>query len=287
MKRNEFLISFILKKKAFLTLGFFLFFSVQLFCQDQQYVDSLANIYDNGNYETVKKLQILNSLSFRHYDPEAAIGYSEELILNAKQLDSSHQLFSGYFHKGNALTRKGNLSEALESYFQGAEIAVQEKKDHNLGRISIAIADVYSIMGNHNNAVYYYKKAIGIHKDLDDPKELSTALNNLGDEYLLVSKPDSALLMFEQSGPVFKRLGFTEGIAMTIGNKGIAYAMLGKDEIAKEEINHAINMFEKMEKYYPVTIFLTYMSDLYLNQNDWESALGYALRSLELSKNMD
>ena len=61
-------------------------------------------------------------------------------------------------------------------------------------------------------------------------EDLSTVLNNLGDEYLLVSKPDSALLMFEQSGPVFKRLGFTEGIAMTIGNKGIAYAMLGKDE---------------------------------------------------------
>ena len=90
--------------------------------------------------------------------------------------------------------------------------------------------------------------------------------------------------MFEQSGPVFKRLGFTEGIAMTIGNKGIAYAMLGKDELAKDEINHAINMFEKMEKYYPISIFLMYMSDLYLNQGDWEAALEYAERSLELSE---
>ncbi|MGB5321127.1 adenylate/guanylate cyclase domain-containing protein, partial [Lutimonas sp.] len=57
-----------------------------------------------------------------------------------------------------------------------------------------------------------------------------------------------------------------------------------QDELAKDEINHAINMFEKMEKYYPITIFLTYMSDLYLNQGDWDAALGYAQRSLELAE---
>jgi class 3 adenylate cyclase len=43
-------------------------------------------------------------------------------------------------------------------------------------------------------------------------------------------------------------------------------------------------MFEKMQKYYPITIFLTYMSDLYLNQGDWDAALGYAQRSLELAE---
>ena len=260
-------------------MGFFLVFYVHVFCQGQQTIDSLSQVYESGAYQQEEKLQILYNLSFNHNDPEIALGYSEELILNAKQLDSTQQLLNGYFNKGNALTRKGNLSEALESYFEGAKIAGKEKSDRNLGLISIAIADVYSIMGNHNNAVRYYKKAIAIHKNNDDPKQLSTALNNLGDEYLLESKPDSALLMFEQSGPVFKRLGFIEGIAMTIGNKGIAYAMLGKDELAKDEINHAINMFEKMEKYYPISVFLTYMSDLYLNQKDFDTALKYSQRA--------
>ena len=283
MIRIHFLINLLSRKKVFFTIGFFLVFYVHVFCQGQQAIDSLSQVYESGAYKQEEKLQILYNLSFNHNDPEIALGYSEELILNAKQLDSTQQLLNGYFHKGNALTRKGNLSEALESYFEGAKIAGKEKSDRNLGLISIAIADVYSIMGNHNNAVRYYKKAIAIHKNNDDPKQLSTALNNLGDEYLLESKPDSALLMFEQSGPVFKRLGFTEGIAMTIGNKGIAYAMLGKDELAKDEINHAINMFEKMEKYYPISVFLTYMSDLYLNQKDFDTALKYSQRSLELA----
>lgn len=274
---------YIYKKKAFMILGFFLILSTFLFSQKQQSMDSLEQVYMAGTYKEEEKLDILKELSFYHNDPEKALIYSEDLILTAQQLDSTRQFFFGYFYKGNALTRKGNLSEALESYFKGAEIAGKEKTDDNLGTISIAIGDVYSIMGNHNNAVYYYKKAIAIHKKNDNPKELATVLINLGDEYLLVSKPDSALLMFEESGPIAKRLGFTEGIAMNIGNKGIAYAMLGKDDLAKDEINQAINMFEKMEKYYPITIFLMYMSDLYLNQGDWDAALGYAQRSLELA----
>ncbi len=276
--------NYISKKTAYATLGFFLFFCLQLFCQDQQTIDSLEQVYLANDYKDQDKLQILRKLANSHNDPERALYFSEALILNAQQLDSTLLLYAGYLNKGNALTRKGNLSEALESYFKGAEIAVKEETNDDLGIISIAIADVYSVMGNHNNAVHYYKKAIAIHKENNNPKELSTALNNLGDEYLNVSKPDSAILMFEQSGPVFKRLGFTEGIAMTIGNTGIAYALQGKDELAKDEINHAINMFEKMEKYYPITIFLTYMSDLYLSQNEWETALAYAQRSLELAE---
>lgn len=276
--------NYIMKKKVYVILGFFLIFCIQLFSQNQQTTDSVEQVYLKGDFKNQEKLKLLKELSFKHNDPEKALLYSEELILNAQQLDSTLDLYYGYFYKGNALTRKGNLSEALESYFKGAEIAGKEKTDDNLGSISISIGDVYSIMGNHNNAVYYYKKAIAIHRKNDNEKELATVLNNLGDEYLLVSKPDSALLMFEESGPIAKRLGFTEGIAMTIGNKGIAYAMLGKAEIAKDEINHAINMFEKMEKYYPITIFLTYMSDLYLNQDDWDAALGYAQRSLELAE---
>lgn len=274
---------YIYKKKAFMILAFFLILSTFLFSQNQQRIDSLEQVYIKGTYKEEEKLDILKELSFNHNDPEKALLYSEDLILNAQQLDATRQLFFGYFYKGNALTRKGNLSEALKSYFKGAEIAGKEKTEDNLGTISISIGDVYSIMGNHNNAVYYYKKAIAIHKKNDNPKELATVLNNLGDEYLLVSKPDSALLMFEESGPIAKRLGFTEGIAMNIGNKGIAYAMLGKDDLAKDEINQAINMFEKMEKYYPITIFLMYMSDLYLNQGYWDAALGYAQRSLELA----
>ena len=88
MKRNQFLKFFLTKKRAFFTLGFFLFFPMQLFCQSQHDIDSLVKVYEAGNYNTEEKLKILYNLSLNHNDPEIALGYSEELIINAKQLDS-------------------------------------------------------------------------------------------------------------------------------------------------------------------------------------------------------
>ena len=284
MTGNDYGISTLISKKACMTFMVFLVFCLELFCQNQKkFIDSLEQSYINGQYQEEEQLDILRKLCNQHYDLDKVLYYSEELILSAENLDSQDDMFWGCLQKGNALARKGDLSEALESYFKAAKIASKEKTNSNLGIVSIVIADVYSIMGNHNNAVQYYKKAITIHQENDSIWRLAMAVENLGDEYLNVSKPDSALLMFEKSGPIFKRMGYTEGIAMNIGNKGIAYALQGKDEMAKDEINHAIHMFEKMENYYPISVFLTYMSDLYLNQDDWDAALAYAQRSLELA----
>lgn len=271
-------------KKARLILGFSLVFCFQIFSQNQKKLDNLEQIYLMGDYEPQDQLNILNQLADQNSNLEKAIKFSDELIVKAQELDSVSRLYSGYFSKGNALVRRGDLSDALGSYFKAAKIATEWDNNYYLGNVNIAIADVYSIMGNHDNAVYYYKKSIQIHSKNNSKKRLATAIENLGDEYLNVSKPDSALIMFEQSGPIFKTLGFTEGIAMNIGNKGIAYALLGKDEMAKDNINHAIVMFEKIKNYYPICVFLTYMSDLYLNQNDWNSALVYAQRSLQLAE---
>lgn len=271
-------------RKARLLLVLSLMLCLEVFSQNQKKLDSLEQIYLTGKYEPADQLEILSQLADQRADLEKALIFSDELIAKAQELDSLDRLYGGYFNKGNALVRKGDLSDALESYFKSAQIAADQKNDISLGNINIAIADVYSIMGNHDNAVYYYRKSIQIHGKNNNQKRLATAIENLGDEYLNVAKPDSALIMFEQSGPIFKTLGFTEGIAMNIGNKGIAYALLGKDEMAKDNINHAIIMFEKIENYYPICVFLTYMSDLYLNQDDWNSALAYAQRSLELAE---
>ena len=208
------------KYKSLFLLGFMLVFCVQVFSQGIPNIDSLEQRYPTSQADD--KFEVLSKLSYHHPDLEKAVFYSDELIQYAQKSDSVKYLFIGYLNKGNAFLKKGNLKDALESYFKGAEIATLENNNSDLGSVYVTIADVYSIIGDHQNAVRYYKSAIQILADIDDNEQLAIAYENLGDEYLNVSKPDSAIIMFEQSGPVFKRLGFTEGIAMNIGNKGIA-----------------------------------------------------------------
>jgi len=217
-------------------------------------------------------------------DPQKMLDFSIVLIETAQKLDSSMYLYSGFLNKGNALRLKSDLTQALESYFEAAKIAGIEKANREIGLTNIAIADVYSIMGNHENAVSYYHSAMEILREISDLRGYASALENLGDEYLTVDKPDSALIIFKESGEIFRDLNYEPGIAYNLGNVGIAYAEQGRDDLAKANMNEAIKILEKLEDYYPISVYLTYMSDIYLKQNDWNTALSYAHNSLDLAK---
>ncbi len=265
---------------------------VGLFCicfncfgQDKQFADSLEIEYNSGNFSKNGELWTLEKLAYQHPNPDKALYFSEQLLARAQELDSIDYVIDAYLQKGNALRLKGDVSVALQSYFNGVKIASEENQNRKLGQLYITIADVYSIMGNRNNTILYYKKAITILKEEGDSINYASALENLGDEYNLnFSKPDSALILFKQSGAIFKALGNQTGIAYNLGNTGLAYAQKGDNISAEKNITQAIELLTELGDYYPICVYLTYMSDIYAERKDLKSAFSYAEKSLELAK---
>ena len=249
----------------------------------QDTLDSLESVYLQGTYSSEQELDLLRKLSEQEFNPQKQLIYSDSLIAAAKRSNELDFLFGGYLNKGNACQRKGDLTEALDSYFQAATVADELDSSRYLGITNVAIADVYSIRGNHANAVLYYERAIDILRNEGNRTGYGTALENLGDEYLNYGMPDSALYYFGLSGKVFEEIDFEEGIAYNLGNRGIAYALQGRHDSAKLIINQAVTKLEIMEDYYPISVYLTYMSDIYLEQGNWIVAMSYAQRSLEIA----
>ncbi|MCM4166335.1 adenylate/guanylate cyclase domain-containing protein [Arenibacter sp. H213] len=272
-------------KKAVLPLGFLVVSFPMIYGQNRTIADSLEILYNTGAFAKKDRLQLLGDLAKNHPNPEKSLHYSEELLKTAKELGSKQYLLVGYREKGNSLRLKGDLSEGLASYFKGVKLASDENLNHDLGLLYISIAHVYSIMGNHSNTIQYYHKAIGILRELNDSLNYANALENLGDEYNLnMAKPDSALIFFKESGALFKALDSKIGMAYNLGNIGLAYAQLGQNSMAENKISEAIILLEALGDYYPICVYLTYMSDIYMQRNDWNAALGYAVKSLNLAE---
>ena len=272
------------KRKACLTLGFFYIFCSVIYGQNQVIADSLESIYNSGSYVERDQLQLLYDLAKYHAHPEKSLKYSNELLRKAKVLDSSKRIIGAYIQKGSALRLKGDLSQALVSFLEGVKIAQEEESTRDLGILYLNIAPVYAVMGDYQNTILNYKNAISILKEVNDSLNYANALENLGDFYnLTLSKPDSALLFFERSEPLFESLDSKIGLAYNLGNKGLAYAQLGQNTIAEEKISGAITLLEELGDYYPMSVFLTYMSDIYADQGDWSAAFAYAERSLDLA----
>ena len=272
-------------REVLLMLGFLFVTGFGLFGQDQALADSLELVYTSGNFEEKDRLELLNGLAFNHQNPEKALLYSEELLVRAQAVDSTRFIIAGFQQKGNSLKLKGDLSRALASYLEGVKIATETERKKELGKLYVSIAGVYGVMGNNKNTIRYYKNALPILKEVNDSTNYAIALENLGDFYnLTLAKPDSALLYFERSGPLFRALDFKTGLAYNLGNKGLAYAQLGQNTIAEENISQAITLLEESGDYFPICVYLTYMSDMYLLRDDWDSAFGAAQRSLEMAQ---
>ena len=288
MFKANYNISNIIKIRAHFILGFFFMISSMVYSQDKAVADSIELIYTQGRYQKEDKLEMLWELANNHPNPEISLKYSEELLQLSKSLDSTRYIIRALIQKGTSYRLKGDLTAALEPYFESIKISNYNERTAELGIIYSNIASVYAMMGNHQNTIKYYKNATDILKDAKnrgDSITYASTIENIGDEYNLnLAKPDSALIFFNESGAIFKALDFKLGLAYNLGNKGLAYAQLGKNAIAEENILKATEILTELGDFYPISVYLTYMADMYANRGNYKAAFESAHKSLEMAR---
>ncbi|WP_235827832.1 adenylate/guanylate cyclase domain-containing protein [Flavobacterium amnicola] len=248
--------------------------------------DSLLVIYEKNKFlSTTEKLELLRNLSFNETNNlQKSIKFAEELILFSHQEKNYLYLYRGYIQKGNKLRLLGELKEALESYFKSLDAATKAKLPTGQGLAYSTIADVYSEFGNSKNAQIYYAKAVKILRKTNDTIGLASTLLNSGDAYINSGNLLLAKEKTEEAKTIFKQVHYESGEAYALGNLGMIYAKQGNDKQAEINITKAIKLLEKIEDYYPICVYLTYMSDIYLEKGNKTAALNYLINSLSLAK---
>ncbi len=266
-------------------IGLFYFVIFTGSAQDQRISDSLATIYIADTTKGEAKLELLANLAFNEVnDLKQALKYAEVLIILSRQTGNYYYLSQGYFQKGTKKILLGDLEDGLEAFFKSAEIARRENLIPLEGSAYGAIADIYTISNNHKNAMKYYSKAIATLRKSEDTIALASFIMNAGDALLTNKEYDSALVYFKESGALFEKKNYLVGKAYNLGNIGMVYANQGQNSLAEENIIEAVRILEAFEDYYPISVYLLSMSDIYLEKGDQEAALDYAQRSLVLGE---
>jgi len=273
------------KKKILCFLFLTWLFIPNIFSQEQRIADSLARIYNQNTLKDTAKFELLLNLSFNEVkNLKLGLKYAEELISLSQQSNNDRYLRAGYFLKGTKERLLGNLDEALSAFFKSAELAKRANKPVSEGDAYSAIADIYSVANNHVNAEYYYNKAISALRQSNDSISLASALSNAGDELLKIKKYDSSLLYLTESKLIFDKTNYLSGKAYSLGDMGMVYAEVGNNKLAEKSMNEAIQILQETQDYYPICDYLLSMSDIYSDKSDYQKALMYALRSLQLAK---
>lgn len=269
----------------YLLIVFFQLFIISTKAQDQKIADSLVQIYQADTLIGEARLELLVELSFNEVkDNQLSLQYAEELIQLSEKQGNYKYSGQGYFLKGSTKSISGNLEEALEAFFKSVEIARRENAIALEGSAYGSIAHIYTISGNHKNAMLYYNKAIATLRKTPNKIALASTILNAGDALLTNKKYDSAFAYFKESGEIFEQENYSIGKAYNLGNIGMIYANTGKNDLAEENINEAIRILEETGDYYPISVYLMTMSDIYLEKGQWKTAIAYAKRSLTLAK---
>ena len=229
------------------------------------------------------KISILKSLISETPDPDKAIHYCDILEKNAGGPDSLKIVLFTILNRGHAYRSKGNPAKALQYLFEAAGIAVQLKDEKEQGKINALIADNYGMLKDGRNAVLYYKKAIATFEKVNDSMRLGITLSNLGDTYLQMKKPDSAMVYLIRSGEIFTDLKFELGMGHNYANMGIAHAQNGYLIEAEKTLSQAIKILDKYGDYNAICTCLNYMSTIYEEKNDYLTALYFSNKSLDLA----
>lgn len=249
--------------------------------QDQNVADSLIRLLDrSGRVHDTLYFYWLSNISFHHNTPDSSVVYARRL---AAETDDPKWLVQAYFNEASALRMLGDLEGALKANFKSLEYAQQRGDKKREGNAYVALGDVYSVSGAHQNSIDYYAKAIRIFREINNAEKLASALFNLGDEYLNQNSLMLAVTHFSESAQLFEQLGYDIGVAYNLGSMGMVYAMQGDDKSALANINHAVSILEEQQDYYAISEYLAYMSDIYLSRKDLPTALGYAERSLDMA----
>lgn len=273
-------------KAYYLLIGFIYCIGHFAKAQDTRVADSLFKIYSADTLHGDAKLELLKNLSFNEVeDYNLALKYADELINLAKQGDNmAYYLAQGYIRKGNIEKLMGNLEPALDAFIKTAEISKEKNFVSLEGSAYINIADIYSITDNHKNAMLYYQKAIATLRKSNDTIVLASAILNAGEAYRTNNSYDSALVYFKESGAIFEKAHYLIGKAYSLGNMGMVYAVQGQIGLAEKNIDEAIQILIEYGDYYPISVYLLSMADIYLEKGDRTTALNYAKRSLDLAK---
>lgn len=249
-------------------------------CQNLD-LDSLETAYLNQDFSANQELFILRKLANYAQDPQKKIEYAELLKEGAIRYDSLQYVHEALFQQANAYNSLGETSRALDLYFEIAEMA-EEKDSLRLFALSqIGIGDVYAISENFKNAIGYYNIAIDRLNALNQASsDLAIAYTNAGDAYYNMELYDSAMSLFMEAGVIFNRRKDREGSALNVGNIGMVYAKQGKTELAEASMKEAISVLEEIGNFYAISLYLTYIADIYLEEDQPDIALPYAIQSL-------
>lgn len=249
--------------------------------------DSLLHVYNSGKADATTFNELIWAYVFNQ--PDSAIFYGHRGLGWIAQNREDSLLGSIRNRIGVAYDIKSMPDSALHWYALALEHALSSGNRKTEAGALNNIGLIYWNRGQADKAIDHYIRAASIFEELGNDMGLANAYNNIALILHDDEQDERSLRYNRQALAVRLRIGHTYGVAASYAN--IAQIYLFADEpvldSAEHYINLAIPLKQQLKDSYGLARAYNSLADVFLARQQYDSALAYFHRTLNIQKSID
>jgi len=180
--------------------------------------------------------------------------------------------------------RRGLWRERLDWALEALEATPAERAD--VAYLCNEIGLVYSNLGDRQQALSYYERALPIMEEMGDRSELARTLNNIGRVHHNLGDRQQALSYYESAMLIWEEVGYRAGQAATLNNIGGVFDNLGDRRQALSYYERALPITEEVGDRSGLAATLNNIGMVYHKLGDRQQALSYYERALPIREEL-
>ncbi|RXP60870.1 tetratricopeptide repeat protein [Lutibacter sp. HS1-25] len=261
-------------------------------CWENRYNDfKVALNYGNKAIEIYSKqkniagqCKVLNFLGVskkQHGDYSAALDYHFK-VLDMNIEPDNIEIAYAYNNIGEIYRLLGKNEEAIEYANKALKI---NELIHNEAGMSYNLILIGSVLGSEekwDEALIKFKSALQLRVNNGNPERLSIMNYHIGNYFLKLNQPDSALVYYQQSIDGFKKSNGTDMSQIVYGKY---YAATKQLQLAEHNLKSAIETLNGKPSEILLELYET-LSLVYFEQNDFKNAYLLQLESTQLKDSL-
>lgn len=244
--------------------------------------NGLFSNYSNDIIGADSLLFIAQSLEGEN--PQKASHAAIQALELSRSLNYSEGISDSYRMLGSLYIIFGDYDIALDYLLDALEMYTEKNDIGKAGQIQNKIATVHVMQENYALATTFFQSAVDQLKEIGNLELMAQSLMNLGVSYYYMEEYDRALEYYESTRRITEtEIDFPRLNMIAITNIGNVLIEMERYEEAEEYLKRTIQFFDENSYYVNLSGSNLYLAKLYNRINNFEEALRYAERGLDVA----
>lgn len=219
-----------------------------------------------------KSLSLLAQYYFLKGINDSALLQMPEALKYARISKDTNHIILTYLQYGRLQAVSGRFAQAIDQCLAAQNLADRKKDNTCEIKIKHDLGYVYSSMGLHEKAIFYFRLAMDYARKKQDTFNLANNTARIGGEFNNLSQYDSALYYGERGLELFRRIGHKRGVGATLTNLNASYGGLKNYAAQMEIIQEALKIRSELGDHYALAMLRVMLAGCYLNMRDYNAA---------------